>query len=78
MRETLEEALLALVQAGPSIAETIEVQVSEQGQEEEAADSGTTGLESTAETPRPKKPKEPETGPPMGRNWKPCGKYCRS
>jgi uncharacterized membrane protein (UPF0182 family) len=56
MRETLEEALLALVQAGPSIAETIEVQVSEQGQEEEAADSGTTGLESTAETPTSEAP----------------------
>lgn len=56
MRETLEEALLALVQAGPSIAETTEVQLSEPGQEEAAADSGTTGVEPTAEIPAPETP----------------------
>jgi hypothetical protein len=43
MRETLEEALLALVQAGPSVAETIEAEV----------DAAETSEEGTSPTPVP-------------------------
>lgn len=50
MRETLEDALLALVQAGPSVAESIEAQVEEQ-ESEPAADD-----ENIAPTPTPESP----------------------
>lgn len=56
MRETLEDALLALVQAGPSIAETIEAQVSEQDEIQQTAETGTTGVEPTAEAPTAEAP----------------------
>ena len=50
MRETLEEALLALVQAGPSVAESIEAQVEEQAAEQETEEADTDPTP-TPETP---------------------------
>jgi uncharacterized membrane protein (UPF0182 family) len=45
-----------LVQAGPSIAETIEAQVSEQEETQETTETGTTGVEPTAEAPTTEAP----------------------
>lgn len=50
MRETLEEALLALVQAGPSAVESIEAQVEEQAEEQASED------EEIDPTPTPETP----------------------
>ena len=55
MRETLEEALFALVQAGPSVAETIEAQAAESETDEEvsgeAPETSPTTVAPTPESP---------------------------